>query len=124
MSEVFTKPNVSQAKHRYAAACAAALAGCGRGDDAAILTDADRARWREQAREWLTDDLDSCQKQLQFGGKNQPDVEHTLSVRSASADLACVRDTGALARLPAEERERWTELWQRVTDLMGHVHGK
>ena len=42
---------------RYNAACAAALAGCGRGEDGAKLGDGERARWREQARQWLRADL-------------------------------------------------------------------
>src|SRR5262249_49557816 len=42
---------------RYAAACAAALTGCGQGKDAADLDDAERARWRLQALEWLRLDL-------------------------------------------------------------------
>src|SRR5262249_27975839 len=42
---------------RYAAACNAALAGCGQGKDAADLDDAERARWRRQALEWLRQDL-------------------------------------------------------------------
>ena len=43
--------------HRYGAACVAALAGCGRGVDAAGLGETDRTRWREQARLWLRADL-------------------------------------------------------------------
>src|SRR6185312_2152372 len=43
--------------HRYRAACAAALAGCGRGDDAAQLDDKERVRWRKQALHWLRADL-------------------------------------------------------------------
>ena len=41
------------ADHRYRAACAATLAGCGRGADGAGLSEAEQARWRQRAREWL-----------------------------------------------------------------------
>jgi serine/threonine-protein kinase len=50
--------------HRYAAARAAARAGCGRGADAAGLRDPERARWRGQAREWLRADLAAWAKLL------------------------------------------------------------
>src|SRR5262249_52761870 len=39
--------------HRYAAAAAAALAGCGQGKDDPPLDEATRARWRAKAQDWL-----------------------------------------------------------------------
>ena len=45
--------------HRYRAACAAALAGCRRGDGA-NLSPAEQARWRERAREWLHEPKSPC----------------------------------------------------------------
>jgi eukaryotic-like serine/threonine-protein kinase len=42
---------------RYNATCAAALADCRRGDDATNLAESERARWRDQARQWLRADL-------------------------------------------------------------------
>src|SRR5439155_13939503 len=44
-------------QYRYNAACAAALAGCGLGADADKLDDAERARMRSQALEWLSAEL-------------------------------------------------------------------
>jgi serine/threonine-protein kinase len=41
------------AGHRYNAARAAAHAGCGQGADATGLGEEEKARWREQARQWL-----------------------------------------------------------------------
>jgi tetratricopeptide (TPR) repeat protein len=43
--------------NRRNAACSAALAGCGQGQDAAKLDDAERARLRRQALDWLRADL-------------------------------------------------------------------
>src|SRR5581483_8906066 len=45
------------ATHRYNAACAAALAGVGRGQDAGALPDVERCRLRHKARDWLRADL-------------------------------------------------------------------
>jgi hypothetical protein len=45
--------------NRYYAACLAALAGCSRSSDGVELGDAERARWRTQARQWLRADLDA-----------------------------------------------------------------
>jgi len=39
--------------HRYNAACAAALAGSGKGKDAGRLPDKEYARLRKQALDWL-----------------------------------------------------------------------
>src|SRR5262249_52830376 len=46
-----------RAGHRYDAACAAVLAGCGQGNDAGKLDAAERDRWRRQALDWLRADL-------------------------------------------------------------------
>src|SRR5262249_59110865 len=45
------------AAHRYNAACAAALAGCGAGQDADQLDDKERAGLRRQALDWPRADL-------------------------------------------------------------------
>src|SRR5215472_4056243 len=46
-----------QTQDRYNAANAAALAGCGQGEDAAKLNDNERTRLRQQALTWLRADL-------------------------------------------------------------------
>src|SRR5262249_33100192 len=46
-----------QQQHRYNAACAAALAGCGQGEDARALPDKVALRLRRQALDWLKADL-------------------------------------------------------------------
>src|SRR5205807_9715546 len=55
------------AGHRYNAACAAALAGCSQGKDAADLSDKERARLRRQALDWLRADLKAWGKLLDKG---------------------------------------------------------
>jgi serine/threonine-protein kinase len=109
-------PNLARS-HRYDAACAAALAGCGRGIDSASFNDADRTHFRDQARQCLASDLDSCEQQFQHGGTDRQNAEHTLSNWLKSEDMAGVRDANALEKLPAEERKQWTDQWQRASDL-------
>src|SRR5262249_17495242 len=46
-----------QKQHRYNAACAAALAGCGQGEDARAMTGAVAFQLRRRALDWLKADL-------------------------------------------------------------------
>jgi hypothetical protein len=55
------------AEHLYNAACSAALAAAGQGEDAAKLDDKEKARLRKQALAWLRADLALRTKQLQSG---------------------------------------------------------
>ena len=55
------------AAHRYNAACAAALAGVGQGQDARDLDDKGRARLRQRALDWLRADLAACGRVLGNG---------------------------------------------------------
>ncbi len=101
--------------YRYAAACAAALAGCGRGKDADGLSDEGRARLRRQALDWLRADLEAWHRLLdedpvRAGPDAKGELEHWLGDR----DLAGVRGDEALARLPEAERPDWHKLWLEV----------
>src|SRR5206468_551412 len=55
------------AHHRYNAACYAALTGGGPGKDTEGLDDKERARWRQQALDWLRADLAAYAKELKNG---------------------------------------------------------
>jgi serine/threonine-protein kinase len=103
---------------RYHAARAAALAGCGQGNDGGKLDDEARARWRRQALDWLRADLAGWAKALDNGkpgGKGA--VQQGLRRWQADADLAGVREPAALAKLPEAEREHWQRLWADVAAL-------
>jgi serine/threonine-protein kinase len=107
-----------QASHRYQAACFAALAGCGRGEDAADLAEKQRSHWREQARQWLRADLIMQADRLKSGNLSDcTKVLETMDHWLADADLAGVRGTQVIDRLPAEEREGWANLWKDVESL-------
>ena len=105
--------------HRYNAACAATLAGCGRGEDAAQLTETERTRWRAQARQWLRTDLTAWGKVLDHAPAKARDqlrgmVAHWLD----DPDLTGVRDKEDLARLPEEEHKEWVRFWFEVDALL------
>jgi serine/threonine-protein kinase len=107
-----------KAWHRYGAACCAARAGCGQGEDAASLGEKERTRWRTQAREWLRAELVWHAQRLQSGtpadrGEAQQQLQRWLT----DAHLVGVRDAEAMAKLPAEERAEWTKLWAEVKAL-------
>jgi hypothetical protein len=94
------------AAHRYNAACSAALAAAGQGEDAGKLDAGERARLRKQALDWLRADLSLRSKQLDSG---QPAARAAAQqqLRHAQQDsaLAGLRDKAALARLPAVEQK-------------------
>jgi serine/threonine-protein kinase len=107
--------------HRYNAARAAALAGCGLGDDADKLNETERARWRKQARDWLKADLTLWTKMVATatGSGTAPDLaKKTLTQWKIEPDLAGLREPNALDKLPADERKEYIALWQSVADLL------
>ncbi len=111
--------------YRYNAACAAARAGCGQGQDAAGLTDGERARLREQARDWLRADLRAWTKRATAGmAKDRELVRKTLKHWQADTDLAGLRDPDGLARLPEAERAACRQLWDEVAALLQKVPGE
>jgi eukaryotic-like serine/threonine-protein kinase len=107
-----------EAGNRSHAARAAALAGCGVGEDATQLDERRRAELRRQALDWLTAEHDAWAERHRLG-KPGNRTAAAAAVRSwlTSEDLACVRDERALARLPAEEARPWQALWDKVATL-------
>jgi serine/threonine-protein kinase len=103
---------------RYHAACAAARAAAGRGQDAAPLTEGERGRWRQQALDWLRADLALWAKQLDAGTPQaRAQVRRQLGRWQRDLDLQDVR-AAALARLPAAEQDAWRQLWAEVAALL------
>jgi tetratricopeptide (TPR) repeat protein len=100
---------------RYYAACAAALAGCGQGNDASKLDEAERGRWRRQALDWLRADLALWTKQADSPAPQvRALVRKALTNWQKETDLAGVHDKESLLKLPQAEREAWQTLWQDV----------
>src|SRR5262249_49477840 len=104
--------------HRYNAACAAALAGVGKGVDVPPLDDAARIRWRAQARAWLRDDLTGRGKRMEGPPAVRDRIKTPLAHWKDDVDLAGLRDPDALAKLPEAEREEYRKLWADVDALL------
>jgi tetratricopeptide (TPR) repeat protein/serine/threonine protein kinase len=105
-------------QNRYNAACASALAGCGKGEDAAKLNDEERARLRKQALDWLRDDLTAWRKLLD----KDPNTDRTVVAKTMQhwqndMDLSAVRGA-ALTQLPERECGEWRRLWDDVEALI------
>ncbi|HTU89168.1 MAG TPA: protein kinase [Gemmataceae bacterium] len=120
------KPSLAKdltSEYRYYAACAAAQAGCGLGEDAGKLDKKERALWRKQALEWLRSDFQHHRKQLSGAdAKTIHQVLQKLDRWQSNADLDCVRDEKALSELPEAERREWRKLWEEVTvDVLRQV---
>jgi hypothetical protein len=108
---------------RYSAACAAALAGVGRGAD--MLGEEERTRWRKQALAWLRADLELWGRRLEKGTPQAwATVERSLRHWQHDADLAGLREEGALARLPEAERGAYRKLWADVNALLTRMKGR
>ena len=104
--------------HRYRAACSAALAGCGEGEDAATVPDKARASLRQQALEWLRADLAVGARRLEGGTpQDRAEARSALYIWRNDPALAGVRDPGRLAALPPGERAEWQQLWAEVAAL-------
>jgi hypothetical protein len=114
-----------QAQHRYHAACAAALAGCGQAKDDPPPDGSARAALRQQAFDWLKAERSAWARLLDSG---PPPVRATIAPVlqhwRSDPDLAGVRDPDALARLPDAERPAWRALWSDVDTLLKTAQGE
>jgi serine/threonine-protein kinase len=108
-----------QRRYRYNAACSAALAAAGQGEDARSLPDKVAFRLRRQALDWLKADLAEYAKMAERG---EPAAKQMVRQRMAhwrqDADFVSVRDKDALDRLSEAERQAWQQLWADVDALL------
>lgn len=111
-----------QMQHRYNAACAASLATSGQSKDVPPPDDADRAKLRRQALDWLTAELTAWKRvAMTIGPGNKETVAKTLAHWKADGDLASIRDEKELAKLSEEERAAFKQLWADVDALLAKV---
>ena len=106
------------AGHRSRAAGAAALVGCSRGTDQGGVSAADRARWRQQALEWLRADLAAGERLLTADPTKRAAVRERLTQWRDCSDLAGVRDAAGLEALPGDERHDWERFWSEADALL------
>jgi serine/threonine protein kinase/Flp pilus assembly protein TadD len=119
------KPARELEAHRYAAARAAAQAGCGLGVDADKVEDLERSGFRRQALTWLHEDLAAYHQCLDKNlDKNSPDVTQRLRQWQGDAALSGVRGPDALAKLPEAERQEWQRFWTEVEETLAKAGGK
>jgi serine/threonine-protein kinase len=110
---------------RYNAACAAALAGCGKGEDDPKPDEPERTRLRKQALDWLKADLLDWSKRLGSDANlSREQVARVMEHWKADSDLAGVRDAEPLAEIPGDERKSWQAFWSEVETLLSKARQK
>ena len=114
-----------EAQHRYNAACAAALASSGQGNQDSTLDEPAKAKLRRQARQWLQSELAAWRKVVEAGpAEANAVVATTLKHWETDGDLAAIRDEKELAKLPEEERAAVQQLWKDVEALKTKAAGR
>jgi tetratricopeptide (TPR) repeat protein len=108
-----------QALHRYSAACAAALAGCGQGRDDPPPSDDQKSKLRRQALDWLTAERSAWAKLLAMANEEQRGgIVKTFEHWRQDPDLAGIRDDAELGKQPEAERVAFRKLWADVDALL------
>ena len=96
-----------------------ALATAGQGKDGPPLDDAVKAKLRRQALDWLQAELAVSARRLESGpSQDLPAIVQTLQLWKQDSDLAGIRKTESLARLPGDEQKVWHKLWADVDALL------
>jgi serine/threonine-protein kinase len=113
-----------QAWHRYEAACAAVLAGCGQGKHEAPPSDAQKTKLRQQALDGLTGEIGAWAKFLETASDQQRRVVvERLQHWQRDPDLAGIREDAELAKLPEAERVAFRKLWGDLDALLKKASG-
>jgi serine/threonine-protein kinase len=112
----------SHVSHRSNAACAAALAGCGRAKDGSALSEVERAGWRKQARAWLEADLAAWARRMDSDSRADRELaKYMLTHWQVDPDLGGIRDRSALELFCKDEREAWLALWREVAAVLNRA---
>src|SRR5262249_38699011 len=102
-----------------------AQAGCGRNADATGLGAEERARWREQARQWLRADLAARARAFDAGSPAARGAARMALTRwRDEPHPAGLPDPGELNKLPADERKDCLALWDEVANVLKRNGGE
>jgi serine/threonine-protein kinase len=112
-----------RAGHRLNAARAAALAGCGRGEDVAGVGEPERARWRQQARQWLRADLAAWNQALDRDPSAARDLLSRIRVWRGDSELAGLFEPAELDKLAPDERKDCVALSKEIDGLLTRAGG-
>jgi tetratricopeptide (TPR) repeat protein len=108
-----------QSARRFRAARAAALVGSARGEDVAGVGEPERARWRQQARQWLRADLAAWNQALD----RDPSAARAVGVWRGDSELAGLFEPAELDKLPPDERKDCVALSKEIDDLLTRAGG-
>jgi serine/threonine-protein kinase len=103
-------------KHRFRAACAAAIAASGADAESTKLDDREKAVFRQKAFAWLKSDSLAWIR-WHKEGKSGDVLVQTLNHWRECHELAGVRDETAIAQLSEKERGEWQTLWADIKAL-------
>ncbi len=122
-AEAYRRPIREKLCDTFFAGCAAAIAGAGAGRDAGALDDEQRARLREQSRQWMREAL--AHKQRLIGGEIEEKRDDNIRALRAWKGvwyLYPVRETEWVERLPEDEQRFWREFWTDVDATLEEEH--
>jgi serine/threonine-protein kinase len=113
-----------RSQYRYKAARAAVLAAAGQGMDAKKLHQQEQERLRSKAYDWLRADLAAWIKRWKDSPQTGPEIRKVLAHWQKDADLASIRETVQLEKLPRTEITSFRQLWADVAALAKALDAK
>ncbi len=118
-NEAFAADPKSMSVYRLAAVRVAVQAGCGHGIDAGSVSEAERRKWRDQARQWLREELSGVKVELNRDfTKARESVRQKLTEWRTDPELTGIREPAELAKLSVEEQTDCRNIWTDVKAVL------
>jgi serine/threonine-protein kinase len=108
---------------RFRGARAAALVGSARGEDVAGVGEPERARWRQQARQWLRADLAAWNQALDRDPSAARDLPSRVGGWRGDSELTGLFEPAELDKLPPDERRDCVALSKEIDGLLTRAGG-